>query len=154
MLNKLLKLRNKKGFTLIELIVVLVILAILAAAAIPTMMGYVENAKKAQYLANCRAVYVAGQAATTEARANEVTVTKVADVINPSATTTITWAKRVADMTEIADLDTKLVDGTTPAEGQYGVSFDATGNVTAINYCYKSGSYVTLTPGSGTNVMD
>ena len=39
MLKKLLKQRNKKGFTLIELIVVLVIMAILAAAAIPTMIS-------------------------------------------------------------------------------------------------------------------
>ena len=60
MLKKLLKQRNKKGFTLIELIVVLVILAILVAAAAPAMMGYVNQAKKASYLANCRAVYVAG----------------------------------------------------------------------------------------------
>lgn len=35
--------RNKKGFTLIEIIVVLVILAILAAAAIPTMLGFVNS---------------------------------------------------------------------------------------------------------------
>ena len=37
---------NKKGFTLIEIIVVLVILAILAAIAVPSVLGYVEEAKK------------------------------------------------------------------------------------------------------------
>lgn len=33
---------NKKGFTLVEIIVVLVILAILAAIAVPSVLGYVE----------------------------------------------------------------------------------------------------------------
>ena len=37
---------NKKGFTLVEIIVVLVILAILAAIAVPSVLGYVEEAKK------------------------------------------------------------------------------------------------------------
>ena len=32
---------NKKGFTLVEIIVVLVILAILAAIAAPSVLGYV-----------------------------------------------------------------------------------------------------------------
>lgn len=36
---------NKKGFTLVEIIVVLVILAILAAIVAPTILGYVEQAK-------------------------------------------------------------------------------------------------------------
>ena len=35
---------NKKGFTLVEIIVVLVILAILAAIAVPSVLGYVEEA--------------------------------------------------------------------------------------------------------------
>ena len=36
---------NKKGFTLVEIIVVLVILAILAAIAVPSVLWYVEEAK-------------------------------------------------------------------------------------------------------------
>lgn len=41
---------NKKGFTLVEIIVVLVILAILAAIAVPSVLGYVEEAKKRKIL--------------------------------------------------------------------------------------------------------
>lgn len=41
---------NKKGFTLVEIIVVLVILAILAAIAVPSVLGYVEEAKKKNIL--------------------------------------------------------------------------------------------------------
>lgn len=37
---------NKKGFTLIEVIVVLVILAILAAFTIPTMFGYISSSQE------------------------------------------------------------------------------------------------------------
>ena len=37
---------NKKGFTLVEIIVVLVILAILAAIAVPSVLGYVEGKRQ------------------------------------------------------------------------------------------------------------
>ena len=36
---------TNKGFTLVELIVVLVILAILAAILVPTLTGYIREAK-------------------------------------------------------------------------------------------------------------
>ena len=39
------RLKNNKGFTLVEIIVVLVILAILAAIAVPAVLGYVDEAK-------------------------------------------------------------------------------------------------------------
>jgi type IV pilus assembly protein PilA len=57
---------RKKGFTLVEIIVVLVILAILAAAAIPTMLGFVEDARGKSEIANARAAYVAAQTIATE----------------------------------------------------------------------------------------
>lgn len=41
------RLRNKKGFTLIEIIAVLVILGILAAVAIPKFMGLQDDARNA-----------------------------------------------------------------------------------------------------------
>ena len=53
--------RNKKGFTLVEIIVVLVILAILAAIAIPTVLGYVDDAKEARELAKLRESLIAAQ---------------------------------------------------------------------------------------------
>ena len=51
------KLLNKKGFTLIELIVVIAILAILAMILIPSLTGYIKTATKSKDQANCRALY-------------------------------------------------------------------------------------------------
>jgi prepilin-type N-terminal cleavage/methylation domain-containing protein len=41
-----LKLKNRKGFTLVEVIVVLVVLAILATIAIPALTGYIDKANQ------------------------------------------------------------------------------------------------------------
>mgnify|MGYP001811342879 CR=1 FL=1 len=48
---------NKKGFTLIELIVVIAILAILAAILIPSLTGYITKATNQKNAANCRSYY-------------------------------------------------------------------------------------------------
>ena len=48
--------RNRKGFTLIELIVVIAILAILAAIAIPTFSGITDSANERVALANARSI--------------------------------------------------------------------------------------------------
>ena len=51
------KINNRKGFTLVEIIVVLVILAILAAIAVPSVIGYINEAKKERYITEARAIY-------------------------------------------------------------------------------------------------
>ena len=146
MLKKLLKRRNKKGFTLIELIVVLVILAILAAAAIPTMMGYVNNARKSAYLANCSAAYMAAQASITEqmGTGNAITETKVKTAIE----------------TMVPELKGKVeVNPATNAADKYVVTATLTGDnpkATRVAY-YKEASkeYVFVDyENNSTNVMD
>jgi len=53
------KLLNKKGFTLIELIVVIAILAILALILVPSIIGYIARAQDATNEANARTAYTA-----------------------------------------------------------------------------------------------
>ena len=56
---------NKKGFTLIEMIVVIAIIGVLAAILVPSMSGYLSTAKASKKEANARTVYTAAQAAVT-----------------------------------------------------------------------------------------
>jgi len=55
------KLKNKKGFTLIEIIVVIVILAVLMAVAVPSVMSYMNEGKNAKYQSAARAVLIDAQ---------------------------------------------------------------------------------------------
>lgn len=50
------KLKNKKGFTLAELLIVVAIIAVLAAIAVPLFVGSVNRAQKATFDANVQAV--------------------------------------------------------------------------------------------------
>ena len=66
MFEKIRKMKNKKGFTLVELIVVLVILAILSALLIPALTGYIDKANKEKVVAECRSVAMAAQTTASE----------------------------------------------------------------------------------------
>ena len=65
MFEKIRKLKDRKGFTLVELIVVLVILAILAALLIPALTGYIDKANKEKVIAECRMAVMAVQTEST-----------------------------------------------------------------------------------------
>lgn len=66
MLSKIRALKEKKGFTLVELIVVLVILAILAALLVPALTGYIDKARKESIVAETRSVVMAAQTTVSE----------------------------------------------------------------------------------------
>ena len=71
MLNRLKGKHNKKGFTLVEIIVVLVVLAILAAIAIPAVLGYIDDAKKSKYTEEARAIFLVVQTEEAKMRARD-----------------------------------------------------------------------------------
>ncbi len=53
--------KDKKGFTLIEMVIVLVIIAILAAALVPSMIGWIDDANKKSFLTEARSTLTAVQ---------------------------------------------------------------------------------------------
>lgn len=62
-LNKLKN--NKKGFTLVEIIVVLVIIGILMALAVPAIMKYIDDAAETKVQSQVRAGFIAAQSYST-----------------------------------------------------------------------------------------
>lgn len=69
------KLKNKKGFTLIEIIVVIVILAVLMAVAVPSVMSYMNEGKNAKFQTVGRAVLINAQTEYAKAVADGKTST-------------------------------------------------------------------------------
>jgi len=79
-------LRNKKGFTLMEVIVVLIILAVLAAALIPTFLGFVNRANSSTAIAEARLGMTAAQAVLTDAVGRGLSGTQLDTVLTNMAT--------------------------------------------------------------------
>lgn len=118
------KSKNKKGFTLVELIVVLVILAILIAMLVPALTGYIDKANEKKVMAEAKLALVAVQSVEGDKYANDVSYTAV------NTDTEIT-----AEMKELAE-----VSGYTKCQYQT----DAKGKVTKLVY-EKGGTTCTYT---------
>lgn len=58
--------RNRRGFTLVEMIVVLVIMGILLTILVPGMFQYIDKAKDKQLVINARTAYLAVQTQLSE----------------------------------------------------------------------------------------
>lgn len=78
--------KNKKGFTLIEIIVVVVILAVLMAVAVPSVLKYIHEADDAKYMAQARAGMIAAQTEIAKAYVDNDTTTTTTSACNAAAT--------------------------------------------------------------------
>lgn len=87
MFEKIRKMKNQKGFTLVELIVVLVILAILAAMLVPALTGYIDKANNEKIIAATRQVVMAAQTEVSEAYASKPLKDNSVITIDSKATT-------------------------------------------------------------------
>ncbi len=134
------KVKNKKGFTLVELIVVLVILAILAALLVPALTGYIDKAKEKKVIAETRMLHTAIQTEMSALYAKpewknyppSVGGTEVAAKISTDTSAT----QRYNDIVALSEL-TSLSSGT----GAFGAYVTETGKVASLVY-YDGKGYV------------
>lgn len=89
---------NRKGFTLIEMVVVMVIIAILATLMIGALNGYIDKAKEKMALTYCRNVVTAAQAQLSEAYAAGLNPTSLDSPNDPYFTT-----QKVKELSGIPD---------------------------------------------------
>ena len=111
---------NKKGFTLVELIVVLVILAILAALLIPALTGYIDKAKEKSVIAETRQAVMAAQTLVDEKWAENTTAITIGAASETNAPT-ITYD----DVKKLAEVKGTLSDVVVGA---------TTGKITQLKY--------------------
>ena len=135
---------NKKGFTLVELIVVLVILAILAALLVPALTGYIDKAKRKSIVAETRQAVMAAQTLADEEYAKQTTGTKV-EFVADTATPTAGQIK-VGEISKLAE-----VSGTigTVTVTEYSATASG-GKVTKLEYT-KGGMTCTYDPNNTIN---
>ena len=117
---------NKKGFTLVELIVVLVILAILAALLVPALTGYIDKAKRKSIVAETRQAVMAAQTLVDEEYGKAVEGAKLEF---GGSNTNLTYAK-VKDLAEVKGNVKAVVVGTTTGTEKYSNA----GVVTSLTY--------------------
>lgn len=73
---------NKKGFTLIELIIVIAILGTLALVLVPQFMGYVDSADVQAKRSNIDTIEKAATASLTKAKVHEDTTKRTTTTFN------------------------------------------------------------------------
>lgn len=136
------KLKDKKGFTLVELIVVLVILAILAALLIPSLTGYIDKANKEKVVSETRMVAMAVQTELSEAygqagAGKDLSTSAKVNEWKSTAATEGAYIKEIKDLAEVFDSNTSATftatagkDGALKTvkynDGVYTCEYDAT----------------------------
>ena len=125
------KMKNKKGFTLVELLAVIAILAILVIIALPNILSMFRNAKKSSFETELKTIYKAAQQSW------------ISDSINSTADT-ITYARTVSGNC------TKYLELNGRSEIYYIITIDKTGNV--IEYAATDNTYKYEYSGDGLKI--
>ncbi|MGN0142429.1 MAG: prepilin-type N-terminal cleavage/methylation domain-containing protein [Roseburia sp.] len=130
------KLKEKKGFTLIEMIIVIAIIAILIALIAPNLVKYLDTAKQTKADAAAKTLYTATNTYLADQYAKGASVST-----KPSGGTNVTWTVS-SKTTSSTDLKAILSEYFNPNEigedGTYKMSctvqFDANGNVAKVTW--------------------
>ena len=113
----MMKKSNKKGFTLVELIVVIAIMAILAAVLVPTVTSKIKDANESKAKSNCSSIANAIQSAVVSANSGlkgdndycEFTLTGAGtDAVAFGATVTKTYTEDAKVKIELANNNIKV----------------------------------------------
>lgn len=131
--------KNRRGFTLVELIVVLVILAILASLLIPALTGYIDRARRDQVVAETRMLHEAVQTVAGEAYGSSewpsddiftIASQSGRNVTNPNDTATHDNLKdRYNEIVKLAEVPS-LTEGT----GSFATFSDTSGSIFCVLY--------------------
>lgn len=123
------KLKNSKGFTLMEMLIVVAIIAILVAIAIPTFTNQLEKAREATDMADLRSAYAEVMACALTGDAS------AADGVNYAADTGL-WTK-VVEATQKVD-DWQTAGGKPTIGGVKDVVAKTSGNSWTVTYNEKT----------------
>ncbi len=134
------KKKNRKGFSLVELIVVLVIMAILAAALVPTMIGYIKQTRQSNAKNEAAACVSAAQTVASAAYADPNGLYH-----SNSTNKDITISNGEFTMTDGDDLDAIVVDLAEVKGGDLKALTISGGKVTACTYVDKNNVEVEYT---------
>ena len=167
MFEKIRKMKNQKGFTLVELIVVLVILAILAALLVPALTGYIDKANKEKVIATTRMVVMAAQTEASEKYGLKASgqLNNGSDIIVAKEGTTYTPAANTEAGVKAGEIDGISIDAiaklaeVTKSDGAFAngvekvsVTIDAKGHVTSVTVVQSNFQCVyTANPTAGTD---
>ena len=130
--------KNKKGFTLAELLIVVAIIAVLVAVAIPVFTQQLEKSRDATSVANMRSAYAEAQVAILTGEANG----NASAPSTSGGTTTVTvsgviiktqqgneWSGQAADLPFEAPED----PGTSGTKSMV-FTYDANYNITGVSF--------------------
>lgn len=138
------RLKDNKGFSLVELIVVIAIMVILMALLIPNVVGYVNTARSSANAATASSLFTAANTSITTALSEGVSY---ATYKTDAFTTTRTWNIK------------SLVAGAPPSWTKVTVYLNKdTYSIVAVKYevgdvdYFHPSTYTTATPPTGTNI--
>lgn len=136
------------GFTLVELIVVMLIMTLMAAILVPSVLGWIDEARGKQYVLSARSLYMSAQAIESEKYAAwDGTIANASHSLTDSDKERIT---RMADVdgAEIVDL---VFESNTPGGGGASSSH-AYFTIVGITVRFESAT-VTLADGTWTVIQ-
>lgn len=149
--------KNRKGFSLVELIVCLVIMAILAAALVPTLIGYIKQTRQSNSKNEAAQAVSASQTMASSAyadsngkyKSNETGDT-VAVYSGGTYDATITTTAGPTNFLSVAEKLSEVDD----AGGKIVYVNIEDGVVTELHYTSKNGDNVKYTKSAGYDIVD